>query len=368
VTHWSLRRRLIIWISVLVAVTLCIFGVLSAWTLYHEQMEAAEASLQKPTLTAQDLQAEAEDLLEDLLFAYAISLPVAVIVAAWGVWFLTRKALQPVREMAQTAEQIHARALHQRLPVPWAKDDVGKLAVILNSLFERLEKSFIQTSRFSADASHELKTPLTIMRAEIEAALKREPEDPSVLENLLEQTQRISAITTKLLLLAKADAGQLQPERLPVDLSGLCSELVEDAEILATPRHIHVQSEITPGLKLAGDELLLRQAVLNLLDNAIKYNDEGGLVKLILRADPERLSITVSNTGPGIPAEHMHRIFERFYRVDPSRSSETGGSGLGLSICREIVLAHGGHLHLESVPHALTSFLMEFPESKEFQK
>lgn len=230
---WSLRHKLTLGISALVTFTLLVFGAISAYNLYHEELEEAQATPQKTLVTEADFQREADDLLGDLIKGYAISLPCAVLLAAIGVWFITKKALQPLQEMADAAGLIHARALNQRLPEPSARDEAGKLAAILNSLFERLEKSFAQSSRFSADASHELKTPLTIMRAEIESALKRDTADRALLESLLDQTQRISGITSKLLLLARADAGQLQPEKTPLDISRLCADLAEDSEILA---------------------------------------------------------------------------------------------------------------------------------------
>lgn len=356
---WTLQAKLTVWISLLMTGTLIVFGALSAFNLYHEKLEAIDQLKQKP-LTKEDYEAEAHDLLGDLIASYAISLPVAVLLAAVGVWILSRRVLQPLRDMTTSAQQIHAKALSKRLPVPMSKDEVGELAVVLNNLIERLEKSFLQSSRFSADASHELKTPLTIMRAELEAALKNETVDRTVLENVLEQTHRITAITTRLLFLAWADAGQLLIDRKSVDISSLCSELLEDAEILASARRISVKGQIAPGLKLQGDELLLRQALLNLLDNAIKYNLLEGTVEMTLQGDPREVSITISNTGSSIPEAHRSRIFERFYRADPSRSSETGGNGLGLSICREIVLSHGGKIHYQS-KKGLTSFVINLP-------
>lgn len=356
---WTLQAKLTVWISLLMTGTLIVFGALSAFNLYQEKMEAIDQLKQLP-LTKQDYEAEAQDLLGDLFTSYAISLPVAVLLAAVGVWILSRKVLQPLRDMATSAQQIHAKALNKRLPVPMSKDEVGELAVVLNSLIERLEKSFLQSSRFSADASHELKTPLSIMRAELESALKNEPIDRTVLENLLAQTYRITAITTKLLFLARADAGQLLIDSKSVDISSICSDLLEDAEILASARKISVKGHIALGLKFQGDELLLRQALLNLLDNAIKYNLEGGTVEMTLQAELRQIILTITNTGPGIPEAHHSRIFERFYRSDPSRSSETGGNGLGLSLCREIVLSHGGDIHFQS-KNGLTSFAINLP-------
>jgi len=360
---WSLQTKITVWIALLVSGLFLVFGAISAWNVYEEQMETLTTP--RPLLvTPEDFQNESEDILHDLFHAYSLTLLVAVAFATIGVWLLTRQALKPVVKMAEAAERIHAKALHQRIEEPLSKDEVGKLALILNNMFERLEKSFIQASRFTADASHELKTPLTVMRVELESAIKNEPIDSStsaLLERLLEQTLRISSVTEKLLLLARADAGQLQMECAPVNVSELCIELIEDAEILGSVRNIQVGSEIVPELWTKGDNGLLRQALLNLIDNAVKYNLHGGKVEMILTRGADELTVRIRNTGPGIPSQHLPRLFERFYRADASRSSETGGSGLGLSLCREIILAHEGSMNFETVERGWTCFCVTLP-------
>ena len=364
--HWPLRNRLAVWTAFLLTVELIIFGVGSGWAIYQEQLEAFREIKGKP-YSPIVIRKEASELIRDLARAYLTALPVAVLVAAFGVWWITRKALQPLQDVANAAEQIHARALSQRLPHPSVKDEIGRLVRVLNEAFDRLERSFAQAARFSSDASHELKTPLTIMRGEIESALGSDVNDArieSLLDGLLEQTERLSAIVEKLLLLSRADAGALTLKKEPIDFSAMCHELVEDAEILALRKKIATKSEILPAIAVYADESYLRRILRNLLDNAVKYNVEGGTVSISLGKSGSLALFRIANTGPEIPPEHENRIFERFYRADPSRSSDTVGSGLGLSICHELVLAHGGDIWLERVQPGWTAFALTLPGPK----
>jgi heavy metal sensor kinase len=364
VKHWPLRNRLAVWTAFLLTVELIIFGVASGWVIYQEQLEAFREIKGQP-YSPIVIRKEASELIIDLARAYLTALPVAVLVAAFGVWWISRKALQPLQDVANAAEQIHAKALGQRLPQRSVNDEIGRLVHVLNDTFNRLERSFAQATRFSSDASHELKTPLTIMRGEIESALRSEVDDPRiVLDGLLEQTERLSGIVEKLLLLSRADAGALTLRKEPVDLSAMCHELVEDAEILALRKKITTKSEISPAIVVYADESYLRRILLNLLDNAVRYNVEGGTLSISLGKSDSLAVFRIANTGPEIPPEHENRIFERFYRADPSRSSDTVGSGLGLSICRELVLAHGGDIWLERVQPGWTAFALTLPGPK----
>ena len=244
---------------------------------------------------------------------------------------------------------------------------MGRLVRVLNDTFDRLERSFAQATRFSSDASHELKTPLTIMQGEIESALEAKVDDrrmESLLADLLEQTEHLSAIAEKLLLLSRANAGALTMRKEPVDFSAMCHELAEDAEILALRKKITTKFDISPATIVCADESHLRRILLNLLDNAIKYNVEGGTVSISLGKSNSLAIFRIANTGPEIPQEQETRIFERFYRADPSRSSDTVGSGLGLSICRELALAHGGDIQLERDQPGWTAFALTLPGPK----
>ena len=361
--HWPLRSKLALLTAFLLTIELIIFGLASGWVIYQEQLEAFREIKGQPNSPIV-IRKEASELLVDLASAYVTALPVGVLVAAFGVWWITRKALQPLQDVAGAAEQIHVRALSQRLPQPSVDDEIGRLVHVLNDTFDRLERSFAQATRFSSDASHELKTPLTIMRGEIESALQAQAGNPAVeilLDGLLEQTQRLSAVVENLLLLSRADARALSVKQHLVDFSMLCHDLLDDAEVLALRHHIVTRSEISPDITVKGDESYLRRVLINLLDNAIKYNVEKGAISISLANSGSHALFRISNTGTEIPKEHEDRIFERFYRADPSRSSETVGSGLGLSICREIVLAHGGQIWFERPEQGWTAFAFTLP-------
>jgi heavy metal sensor kinase len=363
VKNWPLRSRLALWTALLLTVELIIFGVASGWVIYQEQLEAFREIKGQPN-SAIVIRKEAAELIVDLTSAYLTALPIAVLVAGFGVWWITRKSLRPLQDVADAAELIHAKALDQRLPQPPVQDEIGRLVRVLNDTFDRLERSFAQAMRFSSDASHELKTPLTIMRGEIESALRAEVDNPrieSLLDSLLQETQRLSDIAENLLLLSRADAGALTLKKEAVDFSAMCHELAEDAEILSVRKNITTKSEISPGIHLYADELYLRRILLNLLDNAIKYNVEGGTVSISAAKSDPHVFFRITNTGLEIPKEHANRIFERFYRADLSRSSEAHGSGLGLSLCREIVLAHGGQIWLERPRPGWTAFVFSLP-------
>jgi heavy metal sensor kinase len=360
VKDWPIRSRLALWTAFLLTVELIIFGIASGWVIYNDQLEAFSAIRDQPNSPIV-IKKETDELIFDLTSAYAAALSVAVLVAALGVWWITRKALQPLQEVAIAAEQIDAKALSQRLPEPRTQDEVGRLVQVLNHSFDRLERRFEQATRFSSDASHELKTPLTIMRGEIESALKTEVDSPqiqSLLDSLLAETQRLCDIVEKLLLLSRADAGTLTLTQEIFDFSAICHELLEDAEILAKRKRITTEFEISPDVEVLADESYLRRVLLNLLDNAVKYNVEGGSLSISLTKSDALAVFRIANTGPGIPKGHETRVFERFYRADPSRSSDTSGAGLGLSICREIVAAHGGQMWLDQPGSGWTAFIV----------
>jgi heavy metal sensor kinase len=363
VKHWPIRTRLALWTAFFLTFELIIFAVASGWVIYNNQLEAFREIKEKPSSPIVVTE-EANELLSELAAAYLTALPLAALVAAFGVWWITRKALRPLKDVADAAEQIHSKALHQRLPQPPGQDEVGRLVRVLNGAFNRLERSFAQATRFSSDASHELKTPLTIMRGEIESALRSQlkiPEIEKLLVDLLNQTQRLSSITDKLLLLSRADAGALVLKKEPVEFSAMCRDLVEDAEILGLRRKIKTQADISPAVIVSADQSYVRQALLNLLDNAIKYNIESGYISISLTKSNSLALFRITNTGKEITQEHETAIFERFYRADPSRTAEVEGSGLGLSISREIALAHGGQIWLERLEPHRTAFILALP-------
>ncbi len=274
--RWPIRSRLAVWTAFFLTVELIVFGIGSGWVIYNEQLEAFR-EIRGQSGSPIVIRKEAAELLFDLTSAYLTALPAAALFAAFGVWWITRKSLKPLQDVADAAEQIHAKALDQRLPQPPAQNEIGRLVQVLNANFSRLERSFAQATRFSSDASHELNTPLTIMRGEIESALKTQvnsPEMESLLSGLLDQTQRLTAIAEKLLLLSRADAGALILNKSNVELSAMCQDLVEDAQVLGMRYKITANAEISQGIFVRADQTYVRQALLNLLDNAVKYNVE----------------------------------------------------------------------------------------------
>jgi signal transduction histidine kinase len=304
--------------------------------------------------------------LADLVIAYAWSLPLVVVVVVIGSGWATGRALKPFRALADAIEGIESDRLDRRVPEHPAQDEIQRLAASFNALLGRMERSFAQTKRFAADASHELRTPLTIMRSEIELILSR-PDLPlgpqASLVSLQDEIARLDRITEQLLQLARFDAGQIVLKKEMIDCSALITEVCEDAELLASAAGVTLELTIDPGVRLDADGLHLRRLFLNLLDNACKYNRPHGRVWCGLKKENGYVVLRVGNTGPGIPTEMRDRVFERFFRADPSRSN-TRGHGLGLALCWEIVDLHGGRLALASATASdWTEFEVRLPAS-----
>jgi two-component system, OmpR family, heavy metal sensor histidine kinase CusS len=296
--------------------------------------------------------------------AFLSIVPIALLLLAVGGWLIAQRALKPVALITRTAEDMTARGLDQRIPMINGNSELSRLVDVINGMLDRLEKSFGQAVRFSADAAHELQTPLTILQGELDGAIQHASagsEEQQRYSGLLEEVQRLKAIVQKLLILARADAGRLNLHREATDLSAMIESAAEDAEAM-TP-HLQIEKQITSGVFVQADPDLMGQAVLNLTSNAIKYNLENGLIRFQLSVHDNKALLTISNTGAPIPAEDGERIFDRFYRVDPSRSKTVSGSGLGLSLAREIVHAHGGDLRLDPDSGSVVSFTMSLPYS-----
>ena len=306
----------------------------------------------------------AEESVFDLAQAYLIALPLVLLFVAGGSWWIARRALRPIEEITRLAESITASRLSERLPAPRTADEIGRHILVLNGMFDRLQSGFEQALRFSADAAHELRTPLTIMRGQIEDALRSGApgsEQERLLVGLLEETSGLQKISDNLLLLARFDAGKNTLQREPLDVSALMIEVAEDAELLAAPGGIKIVAQLAPAVRVDGDRVMLRRMALNLIDNAVKFNRVGGEVRLKLIVEDAVAVLAVGNTGPGIPAARRASLFERFYRADTGRDRESGGSGLGLSLCREIVTAHGGGIELSRAEEDWTEFRVRLP-------
>jgi heavy metal sensor kinase len=298
----------------------------------------------------------------ELRNTFLATLPVVLLLAAGGAWLVARRALRPVTALTRTAEQMTVRGLDQRIPAMTRDQEFNRLITVFNEMMDRLETSFRQATCFSADASHELKTPLARLQVELEQALESAPSgspQQGVYGSLLDEISRLKAIVQKLLLLSLADAGRLQLNLEPVDLTRLLENVIEDCQAQAP--NLTVEHDLAANVQVSADSDLLEQALQNLVSNAIKYNHANGRVVLELAREADRVRVRVANTGPGIPPADRHRVFERFYRGDPSRSGRVEGVGLGLSLSREIIRAHGGEVVLEDGGSDLTAFRVILP-------
>ncbi len=343
-----------------------------AVTIHHEHGGWRVRSFivaNRTVVVSYDLE-EVHDMVLELLMAYALALPLAGLVAGLGGWWVAGRALKPIRNLTSAADQIRADNLSARVPVPAARDDVAHLAEVLNAMLGRLERSFRQAERFASDASHELRTPLTIMRGVIEAMLRDEQYSPNAerrLVSLQEETDRLERITGNLLLLARFDAGESRAAHDPVDFSNLVGEACDDFVAMASAREVTLEATIAPQIVVQGDNDLLRRLILNLLDNATKFNVAGGRVRCSVTSSDREARLVVANTGPGIPAEMRPRVFERFFRADLAR--ERAGHGLGLALSREIVRSHGGDLQLSSESvNGWTEFVASIPNSRQVRR
>lgn len=294
--------------------------------------------------------------------AFLAVLPLALLLVAGGAWYISRRALRPIRKLTYTAERITAEGLDRRIPLEDEDVEFLRLVTVFNQMMDRLQKSFHQATRFSADAAHELKTPLAILQGELEQALQAAEDgsrEQQVYGDLLGEVQRLKGITQKLLLLSRADSGGLTLHLKPVNLSEAVSMMAEDLQVLAPELAIHV--DVAPGVIVPADAELLGQILQNLIGNAIKYNRPGGSVGIALAAVGEQARLAVANTGQGIPQEQRERVFERFFRVDRARSRSIEGVGLGLSLAREIAVAHHGDLVLAESRNDYTVFALTLP-------
>jgi len=298
-----------------------------------------------------------------------VAVPLALLLAGVGGWFMARKSLAPVLAMSETAEHISANNLDQMLPVANPRDELGKLAVTFNELLSRLNAAFVQQRQFMADASHELRTPLHVVRTAAAVTLERhhrnEEEYRDALTMIDQQAGRLTHIVEEMFTLARADAGQRPIEQQDFYLDELISEVARSAGILAARKGITVRMNEMLETLYRGDENLLRQMLLNLLDNSIKHTPSSGEINLWLKQKDSTYLITVSDTGSGIPEEAQPQVFERFYRADASRSRNDGGSGsgagLGLSIARWVAESHGGTIKLLHSSPSGTAFEVALP-------
>jgi heavy metal sensor kinase len=326
---------------------------------------------------------EVEDALNTLFIILIITVPLALMVASLGGQFLAHKALKPVDHITQTARMITSQNLNQRIIPLKVKDEISRLIETFNEMISRLDQSFRQIKQFTSDASHELKTPLTILKGEVEVTLRKErssQEYQQTLKSNLEEINRMSQIVEDLLLLSKADTGEIRLNKEDINLTEILNDVVAQIDLLARSKGLHLsKSNHHQDIYILGDVLRIRELLMNLIENGIKYTEEGGSIHISLQKEAvppvlnlsewegrekgKFVKIIVSDTGIGIAKEDQERIFNRFFRVDKARSREQGGSGLGLSICKWIVEAHQGEIEVESELGKGSSFTVKLPLS-----
>jgi heavy metal sensor kinase len=305
-----------------------------------------------------------EAVLKHLIVLLALALAAMVLVATGGGYFLIGRALAPVERITSSAEQITLHNLRERLPIAQTGDELQRLSISLNHMIARLDEAFQHNRRFIADASHELRTPLTIMRGELESVVDQTSQAPEVQRtaaSVLEEVERLARIVEGLFAVSRLDAGEAQKECVPFDLADLAASTADQMCLLAEDKGISISTSPSREVVIEGDRARMKQVVVNLLDNAIKYTRPGGKIGISVKTSGGNAVLEVEDNGLGIPAEARPHIFERFFRVDKARSREMGGAGLGLSIVKSICTAHGGRVDFTSVEGNGSKFKVELP-------
>ncbi len=355
----SLHRRIFLYYSATLCLALAIIGFWSWFELNEHRdifvQEGVQAALEHDILS---------ETIEVVLYG---GVP-AILLGIVGGGILIARSLRPIAALTDALEKIDISNLSDPVPVPVSGrgDELDRMAVVFNQMKERLSLSFIQTREFTLNASHALKTPLTIMHATLERMITREEATGAQRESaisMLEEVQRLSSIVGQLSFLSRADAGQMPLNREPVALHELTQDLAEELPILASGMEISVtMPHCEPAVVLA-DRRSLRKLLLNLGDNAVKYNAAGGSIELGLRRTQGGAEFVITNTGKALSAELWPRVFDRFFRGDPAHHSAIEGSGLGLSIARSIVAAHGGKITYEVLPDGRTRVSVSLPSA-----
>ncbi len=320
---------------------------------------------QRFTIEAAESLGALQQGLRNAAWLLAATVPVALLLAAAGGYWLSRRALAPVDRITATARVIGAQNLAQRLDVASTDDELARLSRTLNDMIARLETAFQKITRFTADASHELRTPLAVMRTTAEVALRapRGDEQSAALEHIVAEIERTSQLVENLLLIAKADSGAAELNRRRIDIVAAVREACTEAEVLARVKGLELTTQLPAGgILVHGDRDALRRLFLILLDNAVKYTPTGGSLTVAVRSQEGAVVGTVRDSGIGIAPEHLPYVFDRFYRVDRARSRADGGAGLGLAIGRWIAEAHGGRITVESESSHGSSFHVHLPQ------
>ncbi|HEY5042263.1 MAG TPA: ATP-binding protein [Verrucomicrobiae bacterium] len=347
----TIRTRLTLWYASILIVSLLVIG-LGTYREIDEQLRHEHR--RAPTEYA---------IGETSEMIFQVGLP-AVVLGLLGGWWLTRRALAPVTKLTNAVEKIHEKNLDEKIPRTNNGDELDRLTEVFNDMTARLDDSFNRVREFTLHASHELKTPLTVLCGETETELRDESLSTAERERAaaqLDELRRLARIVDGLTLLAKADAGQIALQFETIRLDELVRDNFADAQILAEPHGIHVELTTCEEISVSGDRHRLRQLLLNLADNAVKYNQPQGRVTMSLHRVNDFVEFTIANTGAGIPPEILPRVFDRFFRGVPAHENTIEGCGLGLSIAQWIVTAHNGSIRIESVPSKLTIVTVRLP-------
>ncbi len=349
----TIRTRLTLWYSGMLVASLLLMGAVLYYELVYEQ---------RAEIPMQQREQAPEQLVEIILF-YGVPTLVLLLV---GGWFLMRRTLAPVTALTDAAERVHAENLRHRLPRSDNGDELDRLTGVFNDMLGRLDESFRRIRSFTLHASHELKTPLTILRGEMETLLrdaKTHPDHHEALEEMLDEMQRMARIVDDLALLTKAGAGQAPLACEPVRLDELVREACEDARILGEKQGIKIELVACEEVTMTGDRHRLRQLLLNLADNAVKHNERDGRVTVALRRAGDEAILEIANTGPGITPDQLPLVFDPFFRGTEAQRARREGCGLGLSIAQWIVHAHGGTVAVACDPTRLITITVRLPLS-----
>ncbi len=338
-------------------------SIFSYYWLRGERFRIVMITSDGASVTAAYPLSEVDQTLRRLFSLLLYALPAALVVSGILGWFIARRSLKPVDDITRSARTITASNLELRLPRSQNNDEIARLIDTLNDMIARLEQSFAQVRQFTSDASHELKTPLAILMGELGVALRRPmstEEYQSTLASCLEEVERLTNVVQGLLELSRAETGQVTIERKPVRLSTLVADVCDDVLLMAEGKHIALTTDIDQDVSITGDRVRLHQAILNIVENAVKYTPEGGSVRVELLAIDGSARLLVSDTGIGIAAEDLPHIYDRFYRVDKARSKDIQGTGLGLAIVKWILDAHQATIDVVSTEGAGTTFKVTF--------
>lgn len=301
--------------------------------------------------------------LTDFLMILLLALPLTLAAAGFAGYMMANRALDPIGQMAQRAEQVTAERLHDRLPVE-GDDELGHLARVFNQMLSRIEQSFEQLRRFTADASHELRTPLASIRSVGEVGLQKDatPEEyRDTIGSMLEEINRLTNLVDSLLTLCRADAGQIPMKFEVFPVADIMEEAASLLDVLIEEKQLKFNFEGEKNALVRGDRLILRQAAVNILHNAVKFTPPGGSISARVCCEGSRVVLSITDNGPGIPTQHLTKVFDRFYRVDPARTGENKGVGLGLSIAQWAARAHDGEIGLSAAPEGGCTFWIRLP-------